>query len=241
MGDAHKPAYRRILLKLSGEALLGQQGFGVDSKALQEIGKTIREIIGLGVEVGIVVGGGNFIRGASFSKNGFDRVASDQMGMLATVINGVALRDSFLSMNIATKVMSSISSEGIVETYDRQRAISYLKAGEVVIFVGGTGNPLFTTDSAAALRGIEVGADIVLKATKVDGVYSADPKVDSKAQYFESLSYQEAIERQLGVMDMTAICLCRDHDMLLRVFNMNKQGILKRIVMGENEGTLLTN
>jgi len=235
-----KPIYSRILLKLSGEALLGGQAFGVDPQSFTRISQDIEEIVELGVEVGIVIGGGNLFRGEKLAQAGFDRITCDQMGMLATVMNGLILCDSFLKDEIPARVMSSIAIPGIAEGYDRKEAIAHLKDGQVVIFAGGTGNPLFSTDSAASLRGIEIGADIILKATKVDGVYSEDPEQVPNAQRFDRLSYQEVLERQLRVMDAAAICLCRDYNMPLRVFDMNKPGILKSIIMGENEGALIS-
>ncbi len=235
-----KPVYRRVLLKLSGEALLGNEPFGIDSKTLSHINQNIHEIVKMGAEIAIVIGGGNFFRGELLSKNGFDRVTCDQMGMLATVMNGLVLRDSFLKNGLPCHIMSSISIEGFTERYNRSLAVSYLENKAVVIFVAGTGNPLFSTDSAASLRGIEIGADVILKATKVDGVYSKDPKLHADAERFDHLTYQEVIERHLAVMDMAAISLCQDHAMPLRVFDMNSKGILKRIITGSNEGTLIS-
>ncbi|WP_097460175.1 UMP kinase [Mangrovitalea sediminis] len=234
-----QPRYKRVLLKLSGEALMGEIDFGIDPRVLDRMALEIGALIGIGVQVGLVIGGGNLFRGAALHAAGMDRVTGDHMGMLATVMNGLAMRDALERSNIRTRVMSAIPMSGIVEHYDRRRAIRDLKDGDVVIFCAGTGNPFFTTDSAACLRGIEIEADIVLKATKVDGVYSADPMKDPTAEKFDRLTYDAVLDRKLGVMDLTAICLCRDHDMPVRVFNMNKAGALTRIMVGENEGTLI--
>ncbi|TPE52829.1 UMP kinase [Maribrevibacterium harenarium] len=231
--------YKRILLKLSGEALQGDETFGIDPKVLNRMALEIGQLRGIGVEVGIVIGGGNLFRGQALSQAGMDRVTGDHMGMLATVMNALAMRDALERANISTRVMSAINMTGIVEPYDRRRAMRHLKDGDVVIFSAGTGNPFFTTDSAACLRGIEIDADVVLKATKVDGVYSADPMKDPAAVKYDTLSYNEVLEKQLGVMDLTAICLTRDHHMPVRVFNMNKPGALINIMVGENEGTLI--
>ena len=233
------PAHKRILLKLSGEALSGDADIGLDPKVLSRLALEIGQLVGIGVQIGIVVGGGNLFRGAALQAAGLDRVAGDHMGMLATVMNGIAMRDALERSNISCRVMSSIPMSGIVEHYDRRRAVRFLSMGEVVIFAAGTGNPFFTTDSAACLRGIEVDADIVLKATKVDGVYTADPKKDPTATKYDRLSYDEVLDKKLGVMDLTAICLCREHDMPVRVFRMNKTGALLNIVVGSNEGTLI--
>lgn len=231
--------YKRILLKLSGEALMGKEGFGIDPKILDRMALEIGQLVGIGVQVGLVIGGGNLFRGAALHKAGLDRVTGDHMGMLATVMNALAMRDALERANIASTVMSSIPMSGIVDHYDRRKAMRALKRGEVVIFSAGTGNPFFTTDSAACLRGIEVEAELVLKATKVDGVYSADPMKDPEATRYEHLSYDEVLDKKLGVMDLTAICLCRDHDMPLRVFAMEKTGALLNIINGGDEGTLV--
>lgn len=231
--------YNRVLLKLSGEALMGKSPFGLDPRVLDRIAGEIKEITSLGVQIGIVVGGGNFCRGAQLSAAGMDRVASDHMGMLATVMNALALQDALERTHILTRVMSAISLEGVCERYDRREAIRHLQKGQIVIFSGGTGNPFFTTDSAASLRAVEINADIVLKATKVDGVYSKDPMQDAKAVRYERLTFKEAIERELAVMDLSALCLCRDHSLPIRVFNINKAGSLLRVVKKENEGTLV--
>ena len=231
--------YKRILLKLSGEELMGVEGFGIDPKVLDRMALEIGQLVGIGVQVGLVIGGGNLFRGAALSAAGMDRVTGDHMGMLATVMNALAMRDALERTNISSHVMSSIPMSGVVEHYDRRKAIRYLKDGDVVIFAAGTGNPFFTTDSAACLRGIEIDANVVLKATKVDGVYSADPMLDPDAELYQSLTYDEVLNKQLGVMDMTAICLCREHKMPLRVFRMSKQGALLNLVVGGDEGTLI--
>ena len=234
-----QPKYKRVLLKLSGEALMGDGDFGIDPKVLNRMALEVGQLIGIGVQVGVVIGGGNLFRGAALSAAGMDRVTGDHMGMLATVMNALAMRDALERSNISTRVMSAIPMSGVVEHYDRRSAMRWLKDGDVVIFSAGTGNPFFTTDSAACLRGIEVEADIVLKATKVDGVYDADPMKVKKAKKFDRLTYDEVLDRKLGVMDLTAICLCRDHSMPVRVFNMNKAGALTSIMVGEPEGTLI--
>jgi uridylate kinase len=239
MATPSKTQYKRVLLKLSGEALIGEESYGIDPKVLDRMALEIGQLVGIGVQVGLVIGGGNLFRGAALHKAGMDRVTGDHMGMLATVMNSLAMRDALERSNISTRVMSAIPMSGIVEHYDRRRAIRDLKEGDVVIFSAGTGNPFFTTDSAACLRGIEIEADLVLKATKVDGVYSADPLVDQLAEKYDYLTYDEVLEKKLGVMDLTAICLCRDHDMPVRVFNMGKAGALANIVVGMNEGTLI--
>lgn len=231
--------YSRILLKLSGEALTGQEGFGIDPRVLDKTALEIGQLIGVGVEVGLVVGGGNLFRGEALSKAGLDRVTGDHMGMLATVMNALALRDALERSNIPSRVMSAIPMSGVVEHYDRRAATRYLEQGDVVIFSAGTGNPFFTTDSAACLRGIEIEAQLVLKATKVDGVYDSDPVKNPDAVKYDSLSYDEVLDKKLGVMDLTAICLCRDHGMPVRVFEMDKAGALLNIVRGDEEGTLI--
>ena len=231
--------YKRILLKLSGEQLMGDEGFGIDPKVLDRMALEIGQLVGIGVQVGLVIGGGNLFRGAALNAAGMDRVTGDHMGMLATVMNALAMRDALERTNISSNVMSAIPMSGVVEHYDRRRAIRYLKDGEVVIFAAGTGNPFFTTDSAACSRGIEINADVVLKATKVDGVYSADPMLDPSAELFSNLTYDQVLDKKLGVMDLTAICLCREHNMPLRVFRMSKQGALLNLVVGGDEGTLI--
>ena len=231
--------YKRILLKLSGEELMGEEGFGIDPKVLDRMALEIGQLVGIGVQVGLVIGGGNLFRGAALNAAGMDRVTGDHMGMLATVMNALAMRDALERTNISSHVMSSIPMSGVVEHYDRRRAIRYIKDGDVVIFAAGTGNPFFTTDSAACLRGIEIDADVVLKATKVDGVYSADPMLNPSAELYTHLTYDQVLDKKLGVMDLTAICLCREHNMPLRVFRMSKQGALLNLVVGGAEGTLI--
>lgn len=238
MGRQEKK-YKRILLKLSGEALMGDVEFGIDPKVLDRIAVEVGQLVGLGVEIGMVIGGGNLFRGAALHEAGMERVTGDHMGMLATVMNALAMRDALERASIPTRVMSAIPMSGVVEHYDRRTAIRHLKAGDVVIFAAGTGNPFFTTDSAACLRGIEIDAQLVLKATKVDGVYSADPALVPDAIKYERLTYDEVLEKKLGVMDLTAICLVRDHDIPVRVFNMQRPGALLNNVMGMSDGTLI--
>ncbi|MEE3209147.1 MAG: UMP kinase, partial [Pseudomonadota bacterium] len=221
MAEQKSAKYKRILLKLSGEALMGELDFGIDPKVLDRMALEIAQLRGLGVQVGLVIGGGNLFRGKALSEAGLDRVAGDHMGMLATVMNALAMRDALERSNMPTRVMSAIPMSGVVDHYDRRSAIRALNQGDVVIFSAGTGNPFFTTDSAACLRGIEINADLVLKATNVDGVYTADPKKDPTAEKYDLLTYSEVLEKQLGVMDLTAIVLAQDHDMPLRVYNMN--------------------
>jgi len=232
------PLYRRILLKLSGEAL-GVEGVGIDPRVLDRMALEIGQLVGIGVQVGLVIGGGNLFRGAELNEAGLDRVTGDHMGMLATVMNALAMRDALERARIHTVVMSAIPMSGMVEHYDRRLAIRHLEQGDVEIFSAGTGNPFFTTDSAACLRGIEIEADVVLKATKVDGVYSSDPIKDAGATKFDQLTYSEVLEKQLGVMDLTAICLARDHNMPLRVFAMNQNGALRNAIVSTTEGTLI--
>lgn len=234
-----KPVYRRVLLKLSGEALMGKQGFGIDPEVAQRIAQEITAVVKAGVQVGVVIGGGNIFRGVSLASSGMDRAAADQIGMLATVINSLNMQGALEKEGVSVRVMSALPIPAVCEDYVRTRAIRHLEKGRVTIFAAGTGNPFFTTDSAASLRGIEINADLVLKATKVDGVYSADPVKDPKATRYARLSYDEVLERKLEVMDATAIVLCRDHAMPLRVFNMNKAGALMNIMLGQDEGTLV--
>lgn len=234
----NSPRFSRILLKLSGEALSGNKDMGIDATVLDQMSLAIAHLVGLGVQVGIVVGGGNLYRGSQLQKDGLvGRVTGDQMGMLATVMNGLALRDALERRNIKTRLMSAISINGVVETYSSRDAIRHLKNGEVCVFVAGTGNPFFTTDTAACLRGIEIEATLILKATKVDGVYDKDPSKHDDAVKYDQLSFDEVLDKKLGVMDLTAICLCRDHSVPLQVFDMNKPGALLAVVMGEAEGT----
>ena len=235
-----KLQYKRLLVKFSGEAVAGDDVHGIDPKILDHMASSVKGVQELGAEIGIVIGGGNLFRGEKLSKAGMDRVAGDHMGMLATVMNGIALRDALERAGVKTRVMSAISMSGLVEHYDRRLAIRHLQEGDVVIFSAGTGNPFFTTDSAACLRGIEIEADIVLKATKVDGVYSEDPVTNPSATRFDAITYSKVLDDQLGVMDLTAICLARDHDMPLRVFKLDKQDALLNAVVSDNEGTLVT-
>ncbi|GGY44712.1 uridylate kinase [Bacterioplanes sanyensis] len=239
MAEMKSAKYKRVLLKLSGEALMGELDFGIDPKVLDRMALEIGQLRGIGVQVGLVIGGGNLFRGKALSEAGLDRVAGDHMGMLATVMNALAMRDALERANMPTRVMSAIPMSGIVDHYDRRSAIRALDSGDVVIFSAGTGNPFFTTDSAACLRGIEINADLVLKATNVDGVYTADPKKVPDAEKYDCLTYQEVLEKQLGVMDLTAICLARDHAMPLRVYDMNEPGVLARLMTGGSDGTLI--
>ena len=232
-------AYQRILLKLSGEALLGKEDYGIDPDIIHRIATEIGDVTRLGIQVAVVIGGGNIFRGAGLAESGIDRVTGDHMGMLATVLNALALQDALESVQINARVMSAISVHDVCEDYIRRRAIRHLEKGRVVICAGGTGNPFFTTDTAAALRAIEIGADLVLKATKVDGVYSADPVKDKSAVLFDQLDYDRVIESKLGVMDANAIVLCRDQGMPIRVFNVFEEGNLVRILQGEAIGTLV--
>ena len=229
--------YKRILLKYSGEALIGNAQFGIDPAVLDKIANEVSEQIQMGVEVGIVIGGGNLFRGKALSEVGLGRVTGDHMGMLATVMNALALRDALERIDLPARIMSAIPMLGVVDAYHRRKAITHLRNGHVVIFAAGTGNPFFTTDTAACLRAIEVDADIVLKATKVDGIYSADPVTHPDAVRYEFLTYSEVLGRNLKVMDSTAICLCQEHNMPLQVFNMNEIDALQKIVKGIKIGT----
>ncbi len=233
------PAYKRILLKLSGEALMGDDAYGINRETLWRIVTEIKVVVDMGVETGVVIGGGNIFRGMAGASTGMDRATADYMGMLATVMNAMALADAMRQANLQARVQSALNIEQVVEPYIRGKAIRYLEEGKVVVFGAGTGNPFFTTDTAAALRGSEIGAEIVLKATKVDGIYTADPKKDPAATRFSKISFDEAIGRDLKVMDATAFALCRDQKLPINVFSIFKQGALKRVVMGENEGTLV--
>ena len=231
--------YQRILLKLSGEALMGEQNFGIDPQVLTYVSEEVKSLIAQGIQVGIVIGGGNIFRGVGLAASGMDRVSGDHMGMLATVINSLALQDSLEKSGVPARVMSALPIHQVCEDYIRRRAIRHLEKGRVAIFAAGTGNPFFTTDSAASLRGIEIEADVVIKATKVDGVYSADPVKDPDATLYHNLTYDEVLDKKLNVMDATAIVLCRDHKMPIRVYNMTKEGALNRVINGEQEGTLV--
>jgi len=231
--------YQRILLKLSGEALLGDEDYGIDPVIITRIAREIQEVLNTGVQIAIVIGGGNIFRGAGLAQSGIDRVTGDHMGMLATVMNSLALQDAMERIGVDARVMSAVSVHDVCEDYIRRRATRHLEKGRVVIIAGGTGNPFFTTDTAAALRAIEIGADIVLKATKVDGVYSADPNIVKDAKMFDTLNYDRVIEGKLGVMDANAIVLCRDQGMPIRVFNVFGSGNLMKIVKGEKVGTLV--
>jgi len=235
-----EPAFRRILLKLSGEALMGAQGFGVDPAMVARIAEEVEEVRQLGVEVGIVVGGGNFIRGVVASESGIDRVVADQMGMLATVINGLALQDALEKRGCHTRVTTAIEIRQIAEPFIRRRAIRHLEKGRVVIFAAGTGSPYFSTDTAPALRAIEIKADVILKATKVDGVYDADPQNVSHAKMFSQINYLDVLSRGLKVMDTTAISMCMDNSLPIIIFNLNVPGNLKRVILGEKVGSLVT-
>jgi uridylate kinase len=234
-----KPAHKRILLKLSGEALMGDDQFGINRATIVRIVDEIAEVTRLGVEVAIVIGGGNIFRGVAGGSVGMDRATADYMGMLATVMNALALADAMNKAGLTARVMSAIGIDQVVEPYVRPKALQYLEEGKVVVFAAGTGNPFFTTDTAAALRGAEIGAELVLKATKVDGVYTADPKKDPTATRYDKISFDDAISQNLGIMDATAFALCRDQKLPIKVFSIFKNGALKRVVMGEDEGTLV--
>ena len=236
---APQPAHKRILLKLSGEALMGDDAFGINRDTIVRIVNEVKEVINLGVEVAIVIGGGNIFRGVAGGAVGMDRATADYMGMLATVMNSLALADTMNKAGSTARVMSAIAIDQVVEPYVRPKALQYLEEGKVVIFAAGTGNPFFTTDTAAALRGAEIGAEMVLKATKVDGVYTADPKKDPNATRYSQISFDDVISQNLGIMDATAFALCRDQKLPIKVFSIFKNGALKRVVMGEDEGTLV--
>ncbi|HET7033289.1 MAG TPA: UMP kinase [Casimicrobiaceae bacterium] len=236
---APQPAYRRILLKLSGEALMGADMYGINREVIDRMVAEIGEVVRLGVEIAVVIGGGNIFRGVAPGAAGMDRATADYMGMLATLMNALALQDALRRAGVESRVQSALRIDQVAEPYIRGRALRHLELKRVVIFAAGTGNPFFTTDTAAALRGREMGVDIVLKATKVDGVYTADPKKDATATRYAKLTFDEAIVRNLKVMDATALALCRDQNMLLNVFSISVPGALKRVVMGEDEGTLV--
>ncbi|EIJ67314.1 UMP kinase [Pasteurella bettyae] len=235
-----QPIYKRILLKLSGEALQGEEGFGIDPSILDRMALEIKELVEMGVEVGVVLGGGNLFRGAKLAKAGMNRVVGDHMGMLATVMNGLAMRDALHRAEVNAKLMSAFQLNGICDTYNWSEAIKMLREKRVVIFSAGTGSPFFTTDSAACLRGIEIEANVVLKATKVDGVYDCDPAKNPNAKLFNQLTYAEVIDQELKVMDLAAFTLARDHNMPIRVFNMVKPGALRKVILGTDEGTTIS-
>ncbi len=239
MTPLSRPVFQRILLKLSGEALVGDLEYGISPAVVQEVAVELKEVRELGIEVGIVIGGGNIYRGVAASAEGMDRTSADQMGMLATVINSLALQDALEKLGIFTRVMSAIEMHQIAEPYIRRRAVRHLEKGRVVIFAGGTGNPFFTTDTAAALRAMEVKAEVILKATKVDGVYDADPLLNKKARRFEDLHYMEVLKRGLKIMDSPAISLCMDNHLPIIVFNLSKKGNIKRVVLGQKVGTII--
>jgi uridylate kinase len=234
------PVYKRALLKLSGEALMGDQQFGVDPAVATRIASDVGEIQGLGVETAIVIGGGNIFRGLAASARGMDRATADYMGMLATVINALALQDALEQQGVVTRVVTAIEMRAVAEPFIRRRAIRHLEKGRVVIFAAGTGNPYFTTDTAAALRAMEIKADVILKGTKVDGIYTADPMIDSQATKYSSISYLQVLERQLKVMDATAISLCMDNKLPIVVFNLRQPGNIRRVVLGEPIGTTVS-
>ena len=233
--------FKRILLKLSGESLMGQQGHGIDPERLSDYARQIKEVAEMGVQIGIVIGGGNIFRGLSGSKKGFDRVKGDQMGMCATVINSLALSSALDAIGVRNRVLTAIRMEPIGEFYTKWRAIEALERGEVCIFSAGTGSPYFTTDTGSSLRGVEIEADVMLKGTRVDGIYTADPEKDPTATKFDDITYQEVIERRLKVMDMSAICMCQDNNLPIYIFNMDVVGNLKRVMEGEQIGTLVHN
>lgn len=234
-----RSAYKRVLLKISGEALMGDDPFGINQHTISKIVQEIREALDLNVQMGIVIGGGNIFRGVALGAAGMDRATADYMGMMATVMNALALQDAMKHVGIVARVQSALNIEQVVEPYIRGKAMRYLEEGKVVIFAAGTGNPFFTTDTAAALRGVEMNADIMIKATKVDGIYSDDPKKNPSAKRYEVISFDEAIQKDLKVMDATALTLCRDQQLPIAVFNIFKSGALKNILLGQNEGTLV--
>lgn len=233
------PVYRRVILKVSGEALAGESPFGIDPGVLRRLATDIAAVQTLGVQIGVVIGGGNFFRGKALSEGGIDRVTADHMGMLATVMNALAMREVFERQGLSTRIMSAIPMSGIVDHYDRRKAIHHLESGRIVLFSAGTGTPLVTTDSAASLRGIEIEADVLLKATQVDGIYSEDPQINPSATRFTKISYQDVLKKELAIMDLAAFCQCRDHQLKMQVFNIQKPGALLRVVCGEDEGTVV--
>jgi uridylate kinase len=232
-----KAQYKRILLKISGEVLSGEGNFGIDSEVMLQIAREIREVKNLGVDMAVVIGGGNIFRGIAASSKGMDRASADYMGMLATVLNALALQDALEKLGVQTRVQTAIEMREIAEPYIRRRAIRHLEKNRVVIFAAGTGNPYFTTDTTASLRAMEIGAEVILKATKVEGVYDSDPMVDKRAKKYEELTYLDVLKKQLKVMDTTAISLCMNHHIPIVVFNLKKKGNIKRVVLGENVGT----
>ena len=240
VADAPRPAYKRILLKLSGEALMGEQTYGIDPAVATQIARDIAEIQGMGVETAIVIGGGNIFRGVAASARGMDRATADYMGMLATVINALALQDALEKIGLQTRVLSAIEMRAVAEPYIRRRAIRHLEKGRVVIFAAGTGNPFFTTDTAGALRAVEIGADAIMKATKVDGIYTADPQRDARAERLERVTYIDVLNRGLQVMDAAAISLCMDNKLPIIVFDLTRTGNIKRIVLGEPVGSIVS-
>jgi len=231
-----RPQYKRILLKISGEVLTGEGGYGIDPSVIQQIAQEIKEVKNLGAEVAIVIGGGNIFRGIAASSKGMDRASADYMGMLATVMNGIAHQDALEKMDVQTRVQTAIEMREIAEPYIRRKAIRHLEKGRVVIFAGGTGNPYFTTDTTASLRAMEIGAEVILKATKVDGIYDSDPLLNKRAQRYDELTYLDVLKKQLKVMDATAISLCMDHQIPIIVFNLKKRGNIKRVVLGDKVG-----
>src|SRR5215213_11149979 len=239
MSAKPKPFYKRILLKLSGEALMGEQGYGIDPATITRIAKEIKDVRDLKVEIAIVVGGGNIFRGVALSARGMDRASADYMGMLATVMNALALQDALEKQDVFTRVMTAIEMHEVAEPFIRRRAIRHVEKGRVVIFAAGTGNPYFTTDSAAALRALEIKADAILKATKVEGIYTADPKTDSTATRYDCITYLDVIQRDLKVMDTSAISLCRERGVPIHVFNLHISGNIARVVLGEKVGTVV--
>lgn len=236
---SEKPIYRRILLKLSGEALAGEQGYGIDPEVIASIASEIKELIDLEIEVALVIGGGNIFRGVAAASQGMDRASADYMGMIATVMNSLALQDALEKIGVVTRVQSAIEMQEVAEPYIRRRAVRHLEKGRVVIFGAGTGNPYFTTDTAASLRAMEIGADVILKATKVDGVYNADPAKDKNAVKFDRLTYLDVLKKGLQVMDATATSLCMDNNLPIVVFNLTCRGNIKKVVLGEEIGTIV--
>lgn len=234
-----KPKYKRVLLKMSGEALMGGGSHPISHTVLNRLAKEINEVRKLGVQIAIVIGGGNFCRGATLSEVGINRITGDHMGMVATIMNALALRDAFERCDMSVRILSAVSVGGMVDLFSRRKAIHHLEQGRVVIFSAGTGNPLFTTDSAASLRGIEIDADVIMKATNVDGVYSEDPRKNPSAKLYSHLTYNEVLKKEFAVMDLAAFCQCRDYQMPLRIFNIGKPGVFLKVILGEDIGTLV--